>query len=54
MKYGKCVPAKCSVKCAPIMTKLCNRFQCLQDCVVGDDMIHNDIHVNNIENHRDG
>ena len=53
VKYGKCVPAKFSVPCPPIMTKLCNRFQCLQDCVVGDDVIHNNIHVNNVKKHRD-
>ena len=53
MKYGKCVSVKRSVPCKPIMTELRNRFQCLQDCVVGDDMIHDDIHLNNLENHRD-
>ena len=53
VKYGKCVPAKNSVPCPPTMIKLCNRFQCLQDCVVGDDVIHSDIHVNNIKKHRD-
>ena len=53
VKYGKCVPAKNSVPCPHTMIKLCNRFQCLQDCVVGDDVIHSDIHVNNIKKHRD-
>ena len=53
VKYGKCVSVKRSVPCKPIMTELRNRFQCLQDCVVGDDVIHDDIHLNNVENHRD-
>ena len=53
VKYGKCVPAKHSVPCAPSTTKLRNRFRCLQDYVVVNDVIHNDIHTNTVENHRD-
>ena len=53
VKYGKCLSTKHSVPCAPTMTKLRNRFQCLQDYVEVNDVIHSDILTNSIENHKD-
>ena len=46
VKYGKCVPAKYSVKVPESTVPLNNRFQCLQNlCDSQDDIVHEGIHV---------